>query len=184
MPGFHTCVSRTHHNARCLMMYGHRRLWSQAIPAFETKVCDLATKSHMLNFCEGLCRDMLWLWSIKTYNGRKKDFLSSEKEAQSQKQKKNNDDFRKVVISDKIPDALRDLHVSKYKRPRNKPHGGCLWKPAKRNSVRASKQLRFVAITETFKSSAFYSLGQGFPTWSMFTPKGTFQISMGYMTSY
>ena len=38
-------------------------------------------------------------------------------------------------------------------RPRNKPNDGCLWKPAKRNSVRASKQLRFVAITETFNGN-------------------------------
>ena len=38
----------------------------------------------------------------------------------------------------------------KYKRPRNKPNDGGLWKLAKRNSVRASKLLRFVAITETF----------------------------------
>ena len=52
-----------------------------------------------------------------------------------------------------MPDALRDLHASKYKRPRNKPNYGCLWKPAKPNSVRASKQLRFVAITETFNEN-------------------------------
>ena len=69
------------------------------------------------------------------------------------KNKKNNDDFRKVDISDEIPDALRDLHASKYKRPRNVPTDRCLWKPAKRNSVRASKQLRFVAITETFNGN-------------------------------
>ena len=53
-PGFHTCVSRTHNSARWLKMYGHQ--WSQAITAFATKACELATKSHMLNFCEGLCR--------------------------------------------------------------------------------------------------------------------------------
>ena len=77
--------------------------WSQAIPALATKAGELATKSHMLNFCEGLrglCRDMLWPWSIETNNARnKKDFLSSEKKPKP-KTKKKNDDFRKVVISD------------------------------------------------------------------------------------
>ena len=71
-PGFHTCASRTHNSARCLEMYGHQ--WSQAIAAFATKACELATKPHMLNFCEGLCRDMLWLCSIETNNARKKKF--------------------------------------------------------------------------------------------------------------
>ena len=39
------------------------------------------------------------------------------------------------------------------KDPRNKSSDGCLWKPAKRNRVRASKQLRFVVITETFNGN-------------------------------
>ena len=75
----HVLVGRT--------MYGHQ--WSQAITAFATKACELATKSHMLNFCEGLrglCRNMLWLWSIETNNARnKKDFLSSKKKAKTKK---------------------------------------------------------------------------------------------------
>ena len=54
---------------------------------------------------------------------------------------------------------LRDLHTSKYKRPRNKPNDGCLWKPAKRNSVRTSKQLRFVAITETYNGNQALMVG-------------------------
>ena len=61
--------------------------------------------------------------------------------------------FRKVVISGLIPDALRDLHASKYKRLRNKPNDGCLWKLAKRNSVCMSEQLQFLAITETFNGN-------------------------------
>ena len=55
--------------------------------------------------------------------------------------KEKNNDFQKVVTFNSIPDALRDLHASKYKRPRNKPGDGWLWKPAKRNNVRTSKQL-------------------------------------------
>ena len=50
-------------------------------------------------------------------------------------------------------DALRYLHASKYKRPRNKPNDGCLRKPAKRNGVRTSKQLRLVATTEAFNGN-------------------------------
>ena len=84
-----------------LSMYKHQ--WSQTITAFATKAYELATKSHMLNFCEGLrglCRDMLLLWSIETNNPRNKtDFLSSEKKSEA-KNKKYNDDFRKVVTSD------------------------------------------------------------------------------------
>ena len=98
-PNFHTCVSKMHNNARCLTMYDHQ--WSQTIPAFATKACELATKSHMLNFCEGLrglCRDMLWLWSIKTNNtGQKKIFCPPKKKSKAEN-KKYNDDFRKVVI--------------------------------------------------------------------------------------
>ena len=50
-------------------------------------------------------------------------------------------------------DALRDLHTSKYKRPRNKPDDGCLWKPARRSNVRTRKQLWIVASTETFNGN-------------------------------
>ena len=121
--GFHTCVSRTHNGARCLTMYG--RQWSQSIPAFATKTCGLATKSHMLNFCgglRGLCDDMLWLIYKNQLHKNKKDFLSSKKK-QSQKQK-NNNDFRKSLFLIKY--QTRNLHGSKYKRPRNKLNDGCL----------------------------------------------------------
>ena len=131
-------------------MDGHQS--SQAIPAFGTKSCELVTQSHMFNFCEGLrglCRDMPWLWSIETNNAKHKNFFCFlKKKSKTKKNKKYYNDFRKVVISNWIPDALHDLHVSKYKSPRNKPTDGCLWKLAKRNSIRESKQLRFVAITE------------------------------------
>ena len=60
---------------------------SQAIPAFVIKACVLATKSHLLNFCEGLrglCCDMLWLWPIATNNARnKKRFSVLQKKEQS-----------------------------------------------------------------------------------------------------
>ena len=65
--GFHTCVSRTNNGARCLMIYGH---WcSQAIPAFVTKACMLATKSHMLISSEA-CAAICWdcdLWTQKYF---------------------------------------------------------------------------------------------------------------------
>ena len=94
--------------------------------SFRNKSLRAHNKVAHVELLRGLCRDMLWLWSIETNNARNnKDFLSSEKKEQSQK---NNDDFRNVVISDWIPDALRDLHVFKYKRPRNKPNDRWLWK--------------------------------------------------------
>ena len=99
-PGFHASVSRTHNGARCLTMYKHQ--WSQSIPAFAIKACELATKSHMLNFCErlrGLCGDMLWLWSIETNNARnRKDFLSSEKKSKAKNKKKITTAFGKLLF--------------------------------------------------------------------------------------
>ena len=96
--------------------------------------------------CAAICCDCD-LWKPITQD-TKKDFRSSGKQARLRTKKYN--DFRKVVIFNSIPDALRNLHTSKYKRPRNKPNDGCLWKLVKYNSVRTSKQLRFVASTETF----------------------------------
>ena len=151
--GFHTCVSRTHNGARCLTMYGHQCL--QAIISFAIKACVLATKSHMLNFCE-VCTAICCDWDLwKPITQDTKIFSVVRKERANLRTKKCNDDFRKVVISNSIPDALRDLHTSRYKRPRYKPDNGCLWKPAKRNSVCTSKQLGFVASTETFNGNRY-----------------------------
>ena len=112
MTGFHTCVSRTHNNARYLKMYGHQ--CSQAITAFATKACLRArNKVAHVELLRGLARPVPRYAVTLTYR--------------NQQRKKQ-----------------------KYKRPRNKPNDGGLWKLAKRNSVRASKLLRFVAITETF----------------------------------
>ena len=47
--------------------------------------------SHMWNFCEGLrglCRDMLWLWSIKTNNARNKKIFCLLKKRAKPKTKK------------------------------------------------------------------------------------------------
>ena len=97
--------------------------------------------------------DYFWkvVISDKIKKNKKRFSVLRKKRAKAKTKKKN--DFRNVVISDWIPNAIRNLHASKYKRPRNKPNDGCLWKPAKRNSVRPSKQLRFVAITETFNGN-------------------------------
>ena len=84
---------------------------------------------------------------------------------QQRKKPKKSSVFRKIKESQKqkktttfgaslfLIESDTQFNASKYKRPRNKPNDGCLWKPAKRNSVRASKQLRFVAITETFNGN-------------------------------
>ena len=68
--GFHTCFSRTHGGAECLLMYGHQ--CSKTIPAFATKACVLASLSHMSNFSEGLPE-------------YRKYFLFSGKEEQNQR---------------------------------------------------------------------------------------------------
>ena len=44
-----------------------------------------------------------------------------------------------------MPSNTKDLAINQTM--------GCLWKPAKRNSVRVSKQLQFVSITETFNGN-------------------------------
>ena len=143
--GFYTPVNRTHNSARCLAMYGHH--CSQTISAFAIKACMLATKSHMLNFFEACdCNH----WQPIMQDTKRFSVLRKKKEQRS-KQKINN--FRKVVVSNSIPHVLRDLHTSKYKRPRNKLDNGCLWKSAKGNSVCTSKQLRFVASTELFNEN-------------------------------
>ena len=100
-----------------------------------------------------MCRNMLLLTYETINEGNENIFGSLKKMSKAKNEKKYNDNFRKVVISNLLPDALRDLHASKYKRRRNKPNDGCLWKPAKRNSVCASKQLRYVAITEIFNGN-------------------------------
>ena len=153
--GFHTCVSSMHNCTRCLSMYGLH--CSQAILAFAIKTCALATKSHMLNFCEACAAICCDLWKPITQDTEYFSFF--RKKEISLKQKKYNGDFRKVVISNSTPGALRDLHTSNYKGPRNNPDNDCLWKPAKRNNVRTSKQLRFFVTTEIFNGNQ--DLGKG-----------------------
>ena len=66
---FHTCVRRTQNSGLCLSIY--RRQRSQANPAFASKAFVLATKSQMLNFCEGiwgLCFNTLFLQPMETEN--------------------------------------------------------------------------------------------------------------------
>ena len=121
-PGFHTRVNRTHNNARCLSIHGHQ--CPKLIPAFAVKACLLETKSHMLNFCEAsaaICCDCDMWEPITQDTNRFSVFRKKSSKAQNKKH-----DFRKVVIFNSIPDALRDLHTSRYKRPRNKPDDGCL----------------------------------------------------------
>ena len=48
---------------------------------------------------------------------------------------------------------LRDLHTFKCKRPHDIPYDACLWKLAKHNKGRTSKQLKFVASAETINGN-------------------------------
>ena len=76
-------------------------------------------QSHMVNFCEGLkglCRDMLWLWSIETNNTRnKKEFLSSEKKRAKPKTKKLRTTFGKSLFLLKYR-----MHYAIYMSPNTK----------------------------------------------------------------
>ena len=91
------------------------------------------------------------LWKLNTQDTKR---ISCPPEKKSKtKEEFYNSDFRKVVVFNSIPDALRDLHTSKCKRSHNKPNDSCLWKPAECNDVHTSKQLRFVASTETFNGN-------------------------------
>ena len=93
-----------HNSGWCLSMYGHQ--WSQAITAFTIKTCLLATKLHMLNFCErmqGLCRDILWLWPMGTDNAEHKKIFCFSKRKSKAKIWKCNNGFRKVDILKLIP---------------------------------------------------------------------------------
>ena len=116
----------------------------------------LRARIKVYNFSEGaqgLYHHMLWLRPMETENAEyRKVFCLSEKKSKGEEQFYN-DDFRKVIIYNSIPDALRDLHVYKCKRPHNRPYDACLWKPAKRNKVHTSKQLWFVASTEIFNGN-------------------------------
>ena len=94
-------------------MYGHQ--CSQAIPAFAIKPCVLATKSHMLNFCEA-CAAMCCICHLG------EPIMQKAKRFSVLRKKRPNSDFRKVVISSSIPDGLHKILTSKYKRPRNKPN--------------------------------------------------------------
>ena len=98
--------------------------WSQTIPAFRTKACELATKSHMLNFCEslrGLCHEMLWLWPIEIDNaGHKKIFCPPKKRAK-QKTKTITTTFGKSLFLTKYrmryaiyipPNAKKNLAIN------------------------------------------------------------------------
>ena len=107
----------------------------------------------MFNFCEAcaaICCESN-LWKLRTQY-TESIFCPSEKKTKTKELFYDND-FRKVFVYNSTPDALHDLDTSERKRPRNRTYDGCLWKPAKLNKVRTSKQLRFVANTETFNGN-------------------------------
>ena len=118
----------------------------------------LASKSHMLNFSKGVARFVLRCAVTATYGNRERRIqkyfqFSGKKRAKSRNKEFYNNDCRKVVIYNAAPDTLRDLHTSQCKRSHSRTYDGCLWKPAKRNKVRMSKQLQFVVNTEAFNGN-------------------------------
>ena len=105
---------------------------SQQKPARSQQSCTLVRGCEAL---AAICCDCN-LWKPRTQY-TKNIFWPPEKE--QTKQQFYNNNSRKVVISNSIPDALR-----------SRTYNGCLWKPAERNKVCMSKQRRFVASTEIF----------------------------------
>ena len=57
-------------------------------PSLRNKSLRARNKVAHVELLQGLCRDMLWLWSIETDNAEhKKDFLSSEKKSKAKNKK-------------------------------------------------------------------------------------------------
>ena len=81
---------------------------------------------------------------------KQEEFLSSEKKEQSKKKRQRLSERRYLWLKAECAARFKYLWC---KRPRNKPCDACLWKPAQRNEVRASKQLRSVASTETLNGN-------------------------------
>ena len=61
--------------------------------------------------------------------------------------------FEKSLFMTQCRMRVCDLHTFRLKIPRNKPYDGYLWKPAKGNIARTSKQLRFVALKHLMETS-------------------------------
>ena len=110
------------------------------------KTLHARNKIAHVEFLRDLCRNMLWL--VKTDHAGHKEIFCPPKKRAKLETKQHGNNFWKVVISNSLLNALRNLHTSKYKRPHNKPDDGCLWKPAKHKNVRTSKQLRFFGKTQ------------------------------------
>ena len=105
----------------------------------------------------GLARPVLRYAVTVTYKNqqrkKQKRFSVLRKKSKAKNKKIITTSFGKSLFLIKYRMRYAIYMPPKDKRPRNKPNDGCLWKPTKRNSVRASKQLRFVAITETFNGN-------------------------------
>ena len=91
-------------------------------PSLRNKSLRARNKVANVGLLQGDARPVPRYAVTETYGNQ--DFLSKTKS--KTKGPFYNNNFRNVVIHNSIPDALLDLHTSKYKRP----HNGCLWKPA------------------------------------------------------
>ena len=77
-----------------------------------------------------------------------KYFLSSWK-----KNAKPRNNFTTMTFGKSLFITQYRMHTSECKIPHNRTYDGYLWKPAKRNKVRTSKQLQFAASTKTFNGN-------------------------------
>ena len=131
-----------------------RNLWTPMITSnssLRNKNLRAHNKVAHVEFLRGNARPVPRYVVTVTYKNQhrrtqKKYFLSSKNRAKL-KTKNITSTFGKTLFLTKYW-----MRYAIYMPP-NKQNDGCLWKPAKRNSVRASKQLRFVAITETLNGN-------------------------------
>ena len=133
-------------------MYG--RHCSQAIPAFAIQSCVLATKLHMLNFCEACAAICCHCDLREPITQGTKRFLSFEKTAKL-RTKQYNGDFRKVVITTQY-----QIRYAIYTPPNTKDLAINMAMVAYGNRSNViTFALRFVTSTEAFNGNrALYCL--------------------------
>ena len=95
-------------------------VWTPMItsdPSLRNKSLRSRNKVAHVELLRGLARPVTVIYRNQQRK-KQKDFPPSKKRARPK--------AKKITISNQIPDALRDLHASKYKRPRNKSNDSCL----------------------------------------------------------
>ena len=132
MPGFLTCVSRTH------------GIWAPMLTnnsSLHKKDLCARMKVAQDEFFRGPAR-LMPRYAVTTTYGNIEQKRFSVLHIKKKKVKVN------FIARYRMRYTIY-IHTSKCKRLHNRPYNACLWKPVKRSKVCMSKQLRFVANAET-----------------------------------